>query len=325
MNYKIAYLFISITGSIALTQPLFAAGCSPDGEFDPNKPEASGYRKVFDDEFDSISSIDINNNRTGNYNWYIQPFFGWRPMPSDDISVADGVLMLNGSSAVGYGIATAAPADNEQGYVGHVFGGGAYFEARIAYDPETVDYKNGWPSFWAMAVEHMAQKKADQWPGQLTGYEHFIEDDFFEYDTSFAGISTFGGAIHDWYGVYKVTCPSGFCKVSNDGTSLFNNFVNKLQNTEAIDWTQFHTIGQLWVAGNNDNGNIGYIQTYFDAVATNDRVTWVDQGDGAPPPSGVFAFSIMDKQHLVVILGTGKNQPMKIDRVRVWQIPECAK
>jgi len=59
-----------------------------------------------------------------------------------------------------------------------------------------------------MALEHMAYFEGRQWPGQPEGYDHFIEPDFFEYDIwRFAPHNTYGGATHDWYGIYNKTCP----------------------------------------------------------------------------------------------------------------------
>ena len=171
-----------------------------------------------------------------------------------------------------------------------------------------------------MAVEHLAGKGASQWPGQPAGYEHFIEDDFFEYDTMWAGAATYGGAVHDWYGKWKETCPS-FCSIANaGGPSGLNNFV--IHVPAGTDWTLFHTFGQLWIAGNSANGNRGYLQYYFDGQPTSDKISWLDvYGPEVPPPSGSNIFSIIDKQHLALVLGTGAHQSVSVKRVRVWQLP----
>jgi hypothetical protein len=53
-----------------------------------------------------------------------------------------------------------------------------------------------------------------------------------------------------------------------------------------IDWTKWHTIGQLWVSG-AQNGGTGYMQDYFDGVpaysvggqgpfGTNTKIQWTD-------------------------------------------------
>jgi hypothetical protein len=75
------------------------------------------------------------------------------------------------------------------------------------------------------------------------------------------------------------------------------------------------------VPGTADNGNQGYVQYYFDGQPTTDKVTWTNSGTGTPPPVGNFQFSIMDKQHQVIELGTGVDAPMDVDWVHVWQLP----
>lgn len=290
-------------------------------EFDPNNPFDSGYKLVFGDEFNSSSTIDINRSGAAGFKWYTTPFF---VPPSSKtpsiIKVSNGVLTLNSTatSVRNGNIATVASTNsNSQGYIGKVFGGGAYFEARIAFDPTKVNTANGWPSFWSMSIEHIAQKNADQWAGHGAGYSHFIEDDFFEYVTaSFAGPNSYGATMHDWYGIYNKTCPPGYCKINNTygGGSFFKNAVIKTPTN--TDWAQFHIIGQLWVPSNGQSK--GYVQNYFDGKLMS-TVSWVPSISGTSPPSGDFTFSIMDQNHLVVILGTGINQPLHVDWVHIWQ------
>jgi|GEM_PF-956862 len=289
--------------------------------FDPNNPAGSGYQLVFYDEFNSPSTIDINGTGNPKFKWFTTPFFA-RPSSKKPsiIKVSNGILTLNSTktSARNSNIATAMPINNEQGWLGKVFGGGAYFEARISFDSITVKTANGWPSFWSMAIEHMAQKGADQWTGLTPGYKHFIEDDFFEYNTaSFAGPHSYSATMHDWFGIYNKTCSSGYCKINNHYGSKgrFNNAV--IKTPIKTDWKQFHTIGQLWVPSNTKN-NMGYVQNYFDGKLMS-TVSWVAAKSSLPSPTGDSMFSIIDKSHLVVILGTGVNQPLNIDWVHIWQ------
>ncbi len=287
--------------------------------FDPNNPARWGYQLVFDDEFDSLTSIDVHRSQSPAFKWYTTPFFvpGSQKFAPSLITINNGILTLEGApNGTGDGmIATAAPAKNLQGWVGRVFGGGAYFEAKIAFDPATVDTKNGWPSFWSMSIEHMAGKGEDQWQGLAKGYSHFIEDDFFEYDiASFHGQNSYGVTMHDWYGIWKKTCPPAFCQINTTsaGGSKFNN--SAIMPSQDIDWTKFHVIGQLWVPSNKTNST-GYVQNYFDGIPTS-KVSWDMSGNPIHPPQ----FSIMDTSHLVVILSTGIKQPLHVDWVRVWQL-----
>ena len=280
-------------------------------DFDPSNPSTSGYQIVFDEEFNSVSTIDVKDTRKPGHKWYTSHFFGAPTTPSSAYSATVEFLTLTQHNSYNGSLGTAGPAKNKQGFVGQAWGGGAYFEASFKFDPAQVNTAKGWPAFWSMAIEHLAQKGLDQWPGQPKGYVHFIEDDFFEYDTA-SSLSpyTYGAALHDWYGIYKKTCPEGFCGITNP------NF--KVSPPKGTDFTQIHSYSQLWVP--SVNGQKGFINNYFDGQLLN-QVTWVTSGDGTPPPSGTFTYSILDKQHLAIMLGTGDQQAMRINRVRVWQIP----
>jgi hypothetical protein len=115
--------------------------------------------------------------------------------------------------------------------------------------------------------------------------------------------------MHDWYGVRNKTCPQ-FCDVSSNAGVVVLGETN---------WGEFHTIGQLYIPGSEENNFKGSATTYFDGNITSAVVKWIGQGDGPPPPSGDAAFSIFDKQNIVIILGTGIGVPLKVKWVHVWQ------
>lgn len=313
----------SVRVEAALTAMVTAAAA-----FDPANPGNAGYALVFDDEFSSPNTIDINNTGAAGYNWYARDPFGNATSPSY-IKVTGGALtLLQSNNNFSFGIATAAPASNADGFIGRTFGGGAYYEARIKFNPANVNPAvTNWPSFWSDSVEFVANNSrwTAHWPGQAAGYDHFVEDDFFEYDLGTTG--AYNGAIYDWYGTTGQCGGTWYCDINNNpnggngGTSAFTNSEPSVPS--GTDWTQYHTIGQLWVAGNAANGFHGYIQDYFDGVPNTDKVTWIDSGTGTPPPSGTFQFSVMDQQHMWVALGTGttNNIGFTIDWVHVWQIP----
>jgi hypothetical protein len=102
-----------------------------------------------------------------------------------------------------------------------------------------------------------------QWPGQAAGYNHFVEDDFIEYPFT-GNTNSYVGSIHDWYGTIGQCGGGWYCDTYNNWTSNFNN--NQPAVPAGTDWTQYHTLGQLWIAGNTSNGFHGYVQYYFDGV-----------------------------------------------------------
>jgi hypothetical protein len=290
----------------------------------PPQAAAAGYlANTFSSTF-AMSTVDVGDTKQAGFAWYLGQFFGEPDTPASDLTFnPDGTLTLDGAGTVSNaGINTAAPSkSNAAGWVGVAFGGGAYFEAVFSFNPQDTIAANGagWPSWWAMAVEHLAFLPSEQWPGQATSYFHFIETDFFEYDVwSFSPHNEYGGAMHDWWGLWQSTCPSGYCNVSNaggDGTS-FSNF--QIQTPSSTDFTQDHAFGFLWIpATATQQGRATY---YFDGQATNDVVTWAQYQSQAPPPGMTpWTFGILDQQHVVLILGTGAGEPMTLKSVDVWQ------
>ncbi len=279
--------------------------------FNANDPASTGYRLTFADEFDSLATIDTEGTGKPGCKWYTGQFFGGKPSPASCVAVSNGVLTVDGPGGYNGTIETAMPGPGPDGYIGTVFGGGAYFEAKIAFDPKLVDKKNGWPSFWSLAVEHMADKGAAQWPGQETGFERFIEVDFFEADTfDHFGNDTYSGAIHDTFG--KWADGKGFTMVSNE------NYVVKVP--PKVDFNEYHRYGCLVCPATAASHWQGYIQYYFDGMATSDLVAWsAAKLSVSVPPSGDQKFAVTDSQHLNVLLGSAPGSKMRVDYVHVWQ------
>ena len=316
--------------SAAQSQPHVGVGraaASTGVSFDPAQPRRSGYELTFDEEFDDASAISFSSLENGvpGFRWYARLFAIWggSTSPREAFSVSGGVLTIAGGQ-----LGTAAPATNSRGFVGTTFAGGAYFEARIAFDPETVRFDpsapisktNWWPSFYSMPIEYFTHTA--QWPGQVPGFAHFVEDDFFE---AWQETRRFGGTVHDWYGLPQCSANganSGHCEVANDGNSpqvIGKNLANEVP--AGTDWRQFHVIGQLWVSGKTTADKRGFVQFYFDGKPTTDRVEWRDGPMRGPPPAGDTAFSVLDQDHLVIYIGSPAQTPLKVDWVRVWQLP----
>lgn len=158
----------------------------------------------------------------------------------------------------------------------------------------------------------------DGWNGEQVGYGHWIEVDFFEYDylhNNASGTNYFGQALHDWYGVYGVTCPSGpYCNASP--------YVGSKRTTPAkTDFTQPHKYGFLWVPATPVTK--GYVQSFFDDLPIGNTYQW-DMFTGSPqqvpnPDGKPWEFGLMDSNHYFMILGTGLNIPMNIISANVWQ------
>lgn len=279
-----------------------------------------GYIQLsFFSRFDK-KTIDLQRSRRRGFDWYLNRFFGWSPVNADHLKFdEDGTITLDGDFSANYGIATAGPNITGSGWIGRAFGGGAYFEASLKFDPEDHRRANfkGWPSFWSMSIEHLANMKEQYWLGQEKYYEHFIEADFFEYGLLKYGVpeNYYIGALHDWYGIYKKTCPKKHCSATTEVPAL------KRRMPENTDFNDFHRYGFLWVPA-TDTSN-GYAEWYLDGKPVGPRTTWTRFNDQRPPPGKApWTFGIIDRQHLVLILGTGKDQPMTVKYVAVWQVTE---
>lgn len=322
---------ILLAGLLALPAAIvYAQGLSPPAtppsEIDSQRLAKYCYAQALSDDFKSLSTISTAPTASPGFNWYTQRLFGYAQTTAAGLSLDSEGLVISPVNDVdsggNYSIATAGAADNAEGYVGQTYSKGFYVEARIKFDPSRFPATDGYPSIWMESVKHAAGKGASQWEGQAAGYEHFIEDDIFQYNITWAPKVAFGGGVHDWSGIY----PS-FTNLTNAGPAAgtqFNNFVVAPSNLTPGDWSNWHTVGQLWVKGSASNGYHGYLQTYFDGRATNMTISWTDNLNYTPETlSGSRSvFSIMDQDEVMLILGSGTKQPLHVQWVHVWT-PTC--
>jgi hypothetical protein len=280
----------------------------------PKQAEAVGYNVLTFSSTLRRHDIDLDQTARTGFQWYLWNFFGKTASPAELEFGADGVLTLYGRKTGNSEIATAVSASNDRGFFGMAFGGGAYIEATLKFDPKSVERANykGHPSFWSMSLEHLVGNHTHRQNSRADKFERFIEADFFEYDIfRFLHIeNVYGGALHDWYGIYNRTCPKGFCKIT---TPSIKKWI-----PPGTDLRCYHTYGFLWVPATPVKP--GYAQYYFDNKPIGERVEWQKYGGQLDPTNDKrSAFSIIDQQHLVLILGTGVNEPMTVRSVRVYQ------
>jgi hypothetical protein len=311
MKVTVKRAFAAVTA--LLTMPV--AGVHAANGPAPPDAASAGYNRNTFSSF-KPGDIDIDDTGKSGFAWYQYHFFGSHPHRNITIN-ADGSVTLNGDVTGPNGeLSTAAPAKNAAKFVGVAFGGGAYIEAAIKFDPIAARAKNlkGWPSFWALTLEHAATGSA-QWSGKPQGYEHFVEVDFFEYDINEPnmGLNYYGANMHDWYGAYSKTCPGhGFCDAWR-GYSDVKTAVHP-----STDFTQYHTYGFLWVPASA--ASEGYAEFYFDRSPVGKKIVWAKFANQDGEPEGQpWKFGVLDNQHLALILGTGVGRPMTVASVNVWQ------
>src|ERR1700722_19588975 len=111
---------------------------------------------------------------------------------------------------------------------GTAFGqpGCSYYEATYIIDPTSVNpYSggHGWPAWWSDPVEHGAEQSvnAENWPNATSGYVHYLEKDYYEYnvwnydDRLFA----YNGTVIDWSAISIPGSPFDF-RTRSTGRSL---------------------------------------------------------------------------------------------------------
>ena len=308
-----------------LALPGAAAAQSANAREDvvPAPARSAGYLEhMFRSRF-VAGDVNLQDERTASFRRFRGRLFCYPPVDRAAVSQAEGEqgVVLGDSRRANYGIATAAPAKDSAGWVGVAFGGGAYIEAQLRFDPAASRDapQKGWPAFWGMAIEHLAALPGEQWPGQPQGYQRFNEVDIFEYDLTRFGLpeAGYGSALHDWYGRYQHTCATGYCHHSTAMPDV------RMKPPPATDFNRFHKYGFLWIPATAHTP--GRAQFFFDGKLIGKPASWDHLTDRIPELEMRSAgFSVLDRNHLVLILGSGRAQPMTVRAVDVWQTSDAA-
>lgn len=305
---------------------------SPSPKFNAADPVASGLTLAFESTFSSLSKIDISRTKAAGFDWYVtRPFDAGYTSAAEIAIDADGLILTPTSDTANFNLASAALNAAGNGLVGRTFGGGGYFEATIKCDPTAINTADGWPSWWSFGAEHALHNvnNADQWKGQPNGQIRYAEVDFFEALVSWAPRVAYGATVHDMAG------PSGsFNSYINDDAHGWNSTADpdpSILEGGYINWTKWHKFGCLWIPAGPTNGFRGSLTWYMDDLPTNVRVYWSAPKYGSFLPDATelaktgantspYLFSILDQQKLMLILGAGKNQTMRVKSVRVWSL-----
>jgi hypothetical protein len=261
----------------------------------------------------TAQTVDMNRTLNRGYKWYLADMFSVRSNPAGVKINSDGSVTLLGDNTGAVGaLMSIAPYRGTNTFVGTAFGGGAYIEAVMSYEPAQVTATHTgarypYPSFWSLPMEGTVIAGGDHWPGQPAGYVHNVEVDFFEADYPTAP-TRYGVGLHDWYGISGITCPA-LCKVSPT--------VAATPPPAGTNFTQFHTYGFLWVPATATTK--GFVNAFFDGEKVW-TVLWTQYTTQPPTPVGQpWAFGRMDQQHMFFILGTGVGETFTVKSVNVWQ------
>jgi len=292
-------------------QPTTAGGSGSFLSGVPTDVAASGIiaARTFFDDFNSISTIDTTDTGAAGFNWYTHrawpnaagPLFGnWIGVtsqgatPAGNISVGSSLLTLSDYPGGSTGLVIqSAVRKVGGGYIGTTFGGGAYFEISMAFNPAlSLTADPSWPAIWLTAIEFFT--------GSAT---RFAEPDIFEGFPSGNGSTTAVMALHDWDNVGVVNYKQEFDNVVGSPT-----------------FTTQHRYGMWWIPASK-NGGIGIIRRYFDGTFVG-QTSYSTTAGGNPVfdngnPNGVM--SVIDGQNLVLNLSCGPSWPAIFDYASVYQ------
>jgi len=255
-------------------------------------------------------NIDTSPNPTSSGKWLLWNFLGVEEKASSIKPQPDGSVVI---ASTNNGTITSARKLGEAPFFkGVAFGCGAYFEATFSFDPTLVDLNRGWPSWWKMSIEHLIGK-GEQWKGRPPGYDHFFELDTFEYNRASDDDRTFGFTVSEWYGIWGRTCGAlQYCVNRSPYAD------STLRAPPGTDWTKPHKFASLWRPSRN--GAAGEFSFFLDDVQVGPSIKYVARKDSDPEKHPDFG--VADRQHLVMILGSG-SAPMRIYSAHVWQGPEA--
>lgn len=266
-------------------------------------------RLVFEDDFDSLDTIDMNGTGKEGFKWYVRRPYAASVLTAEDFSIADSVLTLHENlSTYNYGLATV---DGKNG-VGYTFNKGVLeFRVRIPhYDQEMQSTKlpgGGGPAVWSFPRE-----KIYEYDGNYT--PQWIETDWMEYwgDLDKFPEGHYSITLHE---VIRAKDENGVV-IQNEKLAVQKHSLGYERNQNGFHDGLWHTMTFLW----DDDLFVGY----FD----NKEVLRMEYGEDRLcdplPLLGVGeqmkgAFSFMNRQELALIINGSKCNPMEIDWIRVWQ------
>ena len=215
--------------------------------------------------WNAAQAIDWQNTGALGFQWYVNQPFGGKPTPADRLTVnRDGSLTIRQGTINSFSASTGAR---------HGICRRPYFEATLSFDAKvTAAKEKAWPAWWAMSLEHFLNLPGEHWvdsPPMSSISRRWISSNP---TPAWAGPNTFGGATHDWGGVWG--------KDTNWQYDFQNsNFVIHL--SPNIDFSLPHRYGYLWLPATPTSA--GYAHYYFDGLPTADKITWSYYNPDNPP------------------------------------------
>ena len=266
---------------------------------------------VFEDDFDSLDTIDLNATGEEGYKWYVRRPYRATVLTTEDFSIKDSVLTLHEhNSLYNYGLATV---DGHNG-VGFTFNKGVLeFRVRVpSYDQEMRNYNipdGGGPAVWSFPREKIYEYDGNYCP-------HWVETDWMEYwgDLDLFPEGHYSITLHE---TIRAKDENGVV-IKDEKQSVQKHSLGKERHQNGFHDALWHTMTFLW----EENLLVGW---FDDKVVL--RMNYGQDRLCDPLPSlrigeQMGAFSFMNEQHLALIISGSARNTMEIDWIRVWQKPE---
>ena len=279
----------------------------------PEAAKAAGMTTlVFEDDFDSLDTIDIDATHQPGYKWYPDAY-GCR-LTRDYITQQDSYIHMGGPQPKAYGLVTYS---NQLGD-GFTLTSGCYLEARIRAGMPTGEY-GGIPAFWTMTLNSFTGNQHWEEGSELDVVELFITKNKEGVDQKY-----FCGSAHHHYR-----------ELGEDGTwkaSYASNTVNNCGYRDQFPFVgdEWHTYAALW-----EKGHIAWYmdgQLMHSAEFTKDALPEYFYRDDPTPlprvhevyphvtkPERIGALTAFDTDETVVFLTSRETYPMDVDWVRIWR------
>lgn len=250
--------------------------------------EAGMFDLTFSDDFDSLSNVDTLGSGLEGYKWYVNRRWNQVDMTPADYFIKDGVFTvqhLDSRYAIG---ASTVDAYTRTGYT---FNKG-YLEVKLRIPvPEDIDGANGKPAIWSHPIGKWCEI-----PGQN---KHWVEMDWLEY----YGDAHYTITLHDQDKKENGTMVSW--QMSTDNARL------------GLDDKEWHVMGFVWEED--------HLRCYVDGELVREQ-TWA--ADDIPNPMHLYmegtvksdgVFDLMDEQDMMLYIAGGRDIPLELDYVRIWQ------
>ena len=245
---------------------------------------------VFEDDFDSYDTIDVNNTGEKGYNWYVERPYNFTTIEAGvDYKVENSILtMCNRNPLYNYGMGTYHPSKK----LGWWFCKGV-LEFRVRIPNPNIPEGNsgkGIPAVWSFT------------PATLTDDTiEWVEPDWMEY----------------WADDYWTTAIHHARRDSFKGPRSYGSTNSNYRGLRGMNDKQWHTLTFLW-----DDGRI---EAYMDGKQS--MIFTYESGIAEPPvrlkkgEPRTDQYRTLEWEPETLILGGSQTAPLEIDWIRVWQRP----